>query len=275
MTTFDGTLNYSGQVAVVTGGTQGLGETTARLLAERDAAGLVIVGRNTERGRAVAADLTDSGCHTVFVEADLADAAACEEVIETTEREFGVMHGLANVAAITDRGTVWDTTVDQWDRMMAINLRAPFLLLQGAADLMERTATTGSIVTVGSVAGHGGPPTLLPYSVSKGALQAMTRNAAYSLARHGIRVNLLQLGWMSTPAEHKVQIEQEGQPEDWLEAAAATQPFGRLIDPAEAARAIAYLLSSDSGLMTGAVIDFDQSILGAGPQAVPPPDVIR
>lgn len=275
MTAFDGTTSYAGQVAVITGGTQGLGETTARLLAERDAAGLVIVGRNEERGQAVADDLTDSGCHTIYVPTDLADADACQDVIERAEEEFGTIDGLVNAAAVTDRGTVWDTTVEEWDYIMAVNLRAPFLLLQGAADLMERTATAGSIVTVGSVAGHGGAPNLLPYSVSKCGLQAMTRNAAFSLARHGIRVNLLQLGWMDTPAEHQIQVGQEGQPDDWLDAAAAAQPFGRLIDPEEAARAIAYLLSTESGLMTGAIIDYDQSILGAGQQSVPGPEVTR
>lgn len=265
---------YSGRIAVVTGGTQGLGEATARLLAERGAAGLVIVGRNTERGEKVAADLSDAGCRTVFVRADLEHVADCQSVMAMAEREFGVVHGLANVAALTDRGSVWSTTPAMWDTMMAVNLRAPFLLLQGAAALMQRNGVEGSIVTVGSIAGAGGPPTLLPYAVSKGALQALTKNAAFSLAHHRIRVNLLQLGWMNTPAEHLVQTTQEGQPENWLEAAAASQPFGRLIETDEAARAIAYLLSDESGLMTGATIDFDQTVVGSG-GPVPDPEETR
>jgi NAD(P)-dependent dehydrogenase (short-subunit alcohol dehydrogenase family) len=267
--------SFDGRVAIVTGGTQGLGEATARLMAERGAAGLVIVGRNTERGEAVAADISASGCRTVFVEAELADLDRCRAVLTATEAEFGTVHALASVAAITDRGSVWNTTPEMWDRMMAVNLRAPFFLLQGAADLMQRTGVAGSIVTVGSVAGEGGAPNLLPYSVSKGALQAMTKNAAFSLARHRIRVNLLQLGWMNTPAEHSIQVEQEGKPEDWLVHAAAAQPFGRLIETDEAARAICYLASDESGLMTGATIDFDQSIIGAGQQPVPGPEVVR
>lgn len=266
---------YAGKVAVVTGGTQGLGETTARLLAARGAAGLVIVGRNAERGERVAVDISHGGCRAVFVRADLEHVVDCQSVIAVAEQEFGLVHGLANIAALTDRGSVWDTTPARWDRMMAVNLRAPFLLLQAAADLMQRSGVEGSIVNVGSVAGEGGAPNLLPYSVSKGALQALTKNAAFSLARHRIRVNLLQLGWMNTPAEHAVQTGQEGRPEDWLKQAAAAQPFGRLIETDEAARAIAYLLSDESGLMTGATLDFDQSVVGAGQQPVPGPEVMR
>lgn len=266
---------FSGRVAVITGGTQGLGEATARLLAERGAAGLVLVGRNAERGNAVANDLTTDACRTIFVAADLSDSDQCLSVMPAAEKEFGEIHGLANVAALTDRGSVWNTTPQMWDTMMATNLRAPFLLVQGAADLMERTGVAGSIVTVGSVAAEGGAPNLLPYSVSKCGLQAMTKNAAFSLARHRIRVNLLQLGWMNTPAEHTVQTQQEGQPDNWLETAAAAQPFGRLIETDEAARALCYLLSDESGLMTGATIDFDQSVIGAGQQPVPGPEVVR
>ena len=266
---------FDGRVAVVTGGTQGLGEATARLMAERGAAGLVIVGRNRDRGEAVAEDLSAEGCRTVFVAAELGEVDQCRRVIEVAEHEFGAVHALANVAASTDRGTVWDTTPALWDQLMAVNLRAPFFLLQGASDLMQRTGVAGSMVTVGSVAGEGGAPNLLPYSVSKGALQAMTRNAAYSLARHRIRVNLLQLGWMNTPAEHRIQVEQEGQPEGWLAIAAAEQPFARLIGTDEVARAICYLTSNESGLMTGATINFDQSVIGAGQQPVPGPEVVR
>jgi NAD(P)-dependent dehydrogenase (short-subunit alcohol dehydrogenase family) len=266
---------FDGKIVVVTGGTQGLGEATARLMAARGAAGVVIVGRNEGRGEAVASDLTSATCRSVFVQADLGNIDQCQTVMLVTEREFGTVHALANIAAVTDRGSVWNTTPELWDSMMALNLRAPFFLLQGAADLMQRSGVEGSIATVGSVAGDGGAPNLLPYSVSKGALQAMTKNAAFSLARHRIRVNLLQLGWMNTPTEHIIQVEQEGQPENWLEIAAAAQPFGRLIETDEAARALCYLLSDESGMLTGATIDFDQSVVGAGQQPVPGPEVTR
>lgn len=269
------TSSFEGKVCVVAGGTQGLGEATARLMAERGASALVLVGRSFAKGMALAGELTSEHCNAVFHSADLGDVDECQQVMSVVEDTFGTVHAVAHVAALTDRGSIWNTTPEMWDRMMAVNLRAPFFVLQGAADLMERTDTAGSIVLVGSVAGDGGAPRLLPYSVSKGALQALTRNAAFSLAQHQIRVNLLQLGWMNTPNEHTVQIEQEGQPADWLTAASAEQPFGRLIETDEAARAICYLASDESGLMTGATIDFDQSVVGAGNQPVPGLDVRR
>ena len=105
----------------------------------------------------------------------------------------------------------------------------------------------------------------------KGALNVLTKNVAYAVMRHRIRVNSLNIGWMDTPGEDVIQRRYHSDGEDWLEKAEAAQPFGRLLKPSEVARAIAYLASDESGMMTGALIDFDQSVIGGGPQPVPPP----
>jgi NAD(P)-dependent dehydrogenase (short-subunit alcohol dehydrogenase family) len=264
-----------GRVVVVTGGSQGLGEATARLLKARGAAGLVLVARGRERGDAVAGELDGDGCRAIFVEAELGDADACHAVIARTDAEFGVVHGVVNAAAVTDRGTAWNTTVELWDRMQDVNVRAPFLLTQGAARIMAREGVAGSMVNIGSMTGHGGQPILLPYAVSKGALHTLTKNMAFSLMRNHIRVNLLNLGWMDTPAEHVIQKRYHGASDDWLVDAERAQPFGRLIKPAEVARVICFLLSDESGMMTGAVVDFDQSVLGAGNSPKPPPELFQ
>jgi NAD(P)-dependent dehydrogenase (short-subunit alcohol dehydrogenase family) len=264
-----------GKIVVVTGGSQGLGEATARLLRERGASGLVLVGRDQQRGKAVAKDLDGGSTKTIFVAAELADADACERVIAEADSAFGVVHGVVNAAALTERGTVWDTTAAFWDRMMAVNLRAPFLLMQGASRIMVREGVAGSMVTIGSMSGHGGQPHLLPYAVSKGALRSLTRNLAFSLMRNHIRVNLLNLGWMDTPAEDEIQKRFHNAPDDWLTKAESMQPVGRLIKPTEAARVICFLLSEESGLMTGGAIDFDQSILGAGDIPKPGPELFK
>jgi NAD(P)-dependent dehydrogenase (short-subunit alcohol dehydrogenase family) len=264
------TRQLGGKVAVVTGGTQGLGEAIARLFAARGAAGLVICGRQTDKGEAVAADLAGQGCRTVFVRADLAGVDDARAVVAAAERAFGRVDALVNAAGITDRGTIFDTSPELFDRMVAVNLRAPFFLMQEAAKLMRRERVEGAMVNILSMSAHGGQPFLTPYSMSKGALATLTRNAAFSLMPWRIRVNALNIGWMNTPGEDRIMREVHGATDGWLEKAAAEQPFGRLIDPAEVARACAFLCSAESGLMTGAVIDFDQSVAGCNESAPHP-----
>lgn len=253
----------AGKVAVVTGGSQGLGEAIAREFAARGAAGLVLTGRNRERGEAVAESLTAKGCRTLFQAADLADLDAVRTIVPAAERAFGRLDVLVNAAGDTDRGTIFDTTPELYARIMAVNLTAPFFLIQDAATLMRRQKIEGSVVNIQSMSAHGGQPFLAAYSVSKGALATLTRNAAYGLLGDRIRVNGLNIGWMATPGEDAIMRLRHGAQDGWLEKAEAGRPFGRLIDPREVAKAVAYLASAESGLMTGANIDFDQTILGA------------
>jgi NAD(P)-dependent dehydrogenase (short-subunit alcohol dehydrogenase family) len=156
---------------------------------------------------------------------------------------------------------------------MAVNLRAPFFLIQGAATIMRREGIAGTIVNIQSMSALGGQPFLTPYSVSKGALATLTKNAAFSLMPWRIRVNGLNLGWMATPGEDSIMRRYHGAQDGWLEKAAAEQPFGRLIDPNEAARAIAFLASDESGMMTGVNIEYDQTAVGcweSAPHPTPP-----
>lgn len=251
-----------GKIAVVTGGTQGLGEAVARLFAERGAGGLVICGRNADRGRAVADDITRQGCRAEYVRADLALVENTRAVMAAADRAFGRVNVLVNAAGITDRGTFFDTSPELFDRMFAINTRAPFFLMQDAAQIMRRERIEGAMVNILSMSAHGGQPFITAYSGSKGALATLTKNAAFSLMPWRIRVNALNIGWMSTPGEDRIMRLNHGAEDGWLEKAAAEQPFGRLIEPREVARVCAFLVSSESGLMTGSVIDFDQSVAG-------------
>ena len=120
----------------------------------------------------------------------------------------------------------------------------------------------GGIVNIITMSSHGGQPKLTAYAASKGALATLTRNLGHALRRDRIRVNGLNIGWTDTPNEHKVQLA-EGQPENWLTAAEAAQPYGRLIKPADVAEATLFLLGPGSGVMTGSVIDYDQMVIGA------------
>jgi NAD(P)-dependent dehydrogenase (short-subunit alcohol dehydrogenase family) len=263
--------SLAGKVAVITGSTQGLGEATARLFAERGAAGIIITGRDSGRGKAVADAIGSGGCRVVFVQSELADVDSCRRLIAAAEEAFGALHVLVNAAALTERGTIWDTSPELFDRMMQVNVRAPFFLMQQAIKLMERGGEGGSIVNISSVASYGSVPALTAYAASKGAINILTKNVAYSVVRRRIRVNALCLGWMDTPGEDVIQRRYHSNGRDWLPQAEASQPFGRLLKPDEVARAIAFLASDESGMMTGALIDFDQSVIGAGPQPIAPP----
>lgn len=258
-----GAARLDGRVAVVTGGTQGLGEAVARLFAERGCSGLVICGRNEANGSRVAGDLIAEGCKTVYVKADLGKLDDCRAVIAAADKAFGRLDVLVNAAASTDRGTITDTTPEVYEHIMALNLRAPFFMMQDAIKIMQREGRGGSIVNVLSMSAHGGQPFLTPYSVSKGALLTLTKNVAYALMREKIRVNGLGVGWMDTPGEDATVRRYHGKTDGWLQEAEAGQPWGRLVKPDEVARACAYLASDESGLMSGAILDFAQMVLGA------------
>jgi NAD(P)-dependent dehydrogenase (short-subunit alcohol dehydrogenase family) len=262
---------FDGKIAIITGSTQGLGEATARLFAERGAAGIVVTGRDRARGEAVAASLGTASCRAVFIRADMADVDDCRALMAGADAAFGTVHVLVNAAGATTRGSILNTTPGVYDQVMAVNVRAPFFLLQEAAKIMVRDGVAGSVVNIGSVSAYGGMPFLSPYSISKGALAVLTKNAAYALMRHRIRVNALNIGWMDTPGEDTIQRTVHGSDENWLEAVEARQPFGRLLKAREVAKAIAFLASDESGMMTGAAVEFDQSVQGAGPQPIPPP----
>lgn len=254
--------NLEGRVAVVTGGTQGLGQAIAELLVARGVAGLVITGRKAARGEAMARRLQAEGADAVFVPAELERLDQVRQIIAETDRVFGRVDILVNAAAITDRGDILTTTPELFDRMFAINVRAPFFLMQDAVRIMLRERIEGAIVNILSMSAHGGQSFLTPYAASKTALLGLTRNIAFSLLPHRIRVNGLAIGWMNTPGEHEIQKKYHNAPDDWLERVAAERPFGRLLEPAEVARAVAFLVSPESGMMTGSIVDFDQTVQG-------------
>jgi NAD(P)-dependent dehydrogenase (short-subunit alcohol dehydrogenase family) len=251
----------AGKIVIVTGGTQGVGEGIARYLADLGAAGVVICGRNQEHGRTVAAALEGSGCQSLYVPADLEHEADCRRIVQQCDKRFGRVDGLVNAAAITDRGTLDDTSVELWDRMFAINTRAPFILMQETAHIMKREGQGGSIVNILSMSSYGGQPFITAYCASKGALATLTKNAAHALRFDHIRVNGLNIGWTATPNEDIVQ-KAMGKPNNWLEQADAAKPFKRILRPHDVAGITAYLLSDEAEMMTGALVDFDQYVHG-------------
>ncbi len=253
---------FAGKVYVVTGGTQGIGRAVATALAEAGAGGIVVCGRNRYNGAAVEASLAEAGAEAHYVHADLAVPDDCRAVTAACDTRFGRLDGLVNVAGDNQAGGIDDATIELWDHMFAVNVRAPFIMIQDAIAIMRREGIQGSIVNIVSMVSHGGNRVFGIYSVTKGALATLTKNVAQAVRHERIRVNGLNPGWADTPGEHAAQIA-TGQPEDWLEKAEAAQPFGQLIKPDKIARMCVFLLGPDSGIMTGSLIDYDQNIIGA------------
>ena len=253
----------AGRVSVVTGATSGIGRGIAEHFARLGSA-VLVHGIDRAGGTETVARVKAAGQDAEYFEGDLISEDVCREVIRFAVARFGGVDVLVNNAADTSRGDLEHAPVALWDHIMTVNLRAPFILLQEAIAPM-RARGGGSIVNIGSVNAYVGEPKLGPYSVSKGGLMTLTRNAASLLSRDRIRVNQLNVGWTLTEGERRVKREQEGRGEDWIAAATATRPFGRLLAPLDVAYAAAYFASDDSACVTGSILDLEQSPPGTLP----------
>ena len=270
MTEFSGN-RMDGKVCVVTGATQGLGAAIARRLAAAGAKGIVITGRNIERGTHVAREIAEAhGIWAHFLQADFARVEDCRMVIAETDRLFSGIDVLVNAGASTARGTIVDTSPETFDALFNTNVRGPYFLMQEAIRLMIAKGIEGAICNIGSISALAGQPFINAYCASKGALTTLTANTAFSVMANRIRVNQLNVGWMAS--DHEREIQADGGDPDWEAKAAAALPFGRLVDPSEAARAVNFLVSDDAGLMTGAIVNFDQSVWGAVAEGMPVPN---
>ena len=253
--------HLTGKVIIVTGSTQGLGEFIAHRIARLGAAGIVVCGRNETNGKNVVNALEKAGTKAIFVQADLENEEDCRNIVKRCDESFGRVDGLVNAAGLSSRGTLDSTSVELWNRLFNINARAPFILMQEAVRIMKREGIKGSLVNIITMGAYGGPPQLMAYCSSKAALSVLTKNVAQTLHPTGIRANGLNIGWMETPGEHAVQ-KATGQPDNWLEQANAARPFGRILHPKDIAPMVTYLLSDQSQMMTGSIIDLDQTIHG-------------
>jgi len=258
----DLSVQFKDKVIIVTGSTQGSGAETAKLFAARGAKAITICGRQENKGIQIKKEIEKLGTKCLYVKADLSKVEDCKKIVELTDQEFGTVHSLVNVAGYTERGTILSATLENYENNFNVNARAPFLLMQEVIKIMIRDKNKGTIANLLSMAMYSGMPFIMAYSGSKAALAIMTKNIANALTGHQIRVNALNIGWTDTPAEHDIQKRVHKKGEDWLEKEESKVPFNRLTKPIDVAKGLAFMCSDESGLMTGSVIDFDQTVNG-------------
>ena len=253
---------FKDKIIIVTGSTQGSGAETAKLLAGRGAKGIAICGRNEQKGNKIKDEIKKIGSECIYIKAYLENLSDCKRIVAETDKKFKTVDSFINVAAFTERGTILSTTEENYDKNFNINVKAPLFMMQDVIKIMIRDKKKGTIAHVLSMAAYSGMPFLTAYSSSKAALAIMIKNVANSVSGHQIRINGVNLGWTDTPAETVIQKKFHNADDDWLKKKEAEVPFKRLNKPLDVARILAFLCSDESGIMTGSIVDFDQTVAG-------------
>lgn len=246
-------IDLSKKVALVTGGTSGIGAETARVLA-RAGARVMITGRRKDAAIAVVKDITDAGGKAGFVLGDVAKADFAPKAVAETVAHFGSLNILANVAGTISRGDATQTSDDDWKTTMSVNVDGTFFMSRASISAM-RLAGGGSIINLGSTVGLKGCPGLAAYCASKGAVVNLTRAMALDHAAEGIRINSVNPGAIDTPM--LVSGYKEKGADEVREANRQDIPQGWLPNPAEVANSIAFLASDLSAHITGTALSVD------------------
>ena len=244
--------------ALITGGAQGLGAAIAKRFLADGFGRILLVDRNAQR---LAETQKLLGKSVDIIAGDLRDEGLAAQAVQKLAKAAGRVDVLVNAAGNTERCGLTDTDAEAFDRLFHVNVRAPLLMMQQAAPHMVKQGS-GTIINVASMLAYGGPPNLATYSASKAALVTLTRSAANTWKRQGVRSYVINLGWALTEGEHALQTGFHKMPEDWAERIGRRMPSGRLIVPEDVAALAAYLVSPPAAMMNGAVIDFEQMPVG-------------
>jgi len=228
----------------------------ARLFA-REGACVVIHGIEEEAGRQIVADLVRLHGRAYWAGGLLDDPESPAKIIDQVISQCGRIDGLVNNAANVSRGSLDSTDYRAFDRMIAINLRAPFLLIQAALPYFRRQGG-GRVLNIGSINSYCGERNLFAYSISKAGLVTLTRNLADAHGAEGVRVNLFNVGWTLTPNEYELK-KREGLSADWPQKLPITLiPTGRLLSPEDIAWPAVYFMSDEAAMINGAILDVEQ-----------------
>jgi NAD(P)-dependent dehydrogenase (short-subunit alcohol dehydrogenase family) len=247
-------VQLTGKVALITGGASGIGRATARLFAQEGAA-VMIADMNKEAGQEAADEIKQAGGQAFFEPADVTQAADCRRAVERTIHDFGRIDVLFNNAGIIRRATVLDLQEEDWDRVMAVNVKSIYLLSREVIPHMQK-AGGGSIINTASGWGLTGGAKAAVYCASKGAVVLLTKAMAVDHGPQNIRVNCICPGDTDT-SMLRTEAQQLGEPSDRFMAEAAKRPLGRVGSPEEIAQAVLYLASDASSFVTGTALVVD------------------
>ncbi len=242
------------KVSIITGGASGIGRATAILFAQEGAA-VSIVDINTELGQFTVAQIESTGGKAIFIPCDVTNAEDCRAAVEKTVVTFGGLHILFNNAGIIRRANVLDTTEEEWDKVMAVNVKSIFLMSKFSVPYIEK-AGGGSIINTSSGWGLKGGINAVSYCASKGAVTNMTRAMAIDHGKQNIRVNAICPGDTDTPMLRD-EARQLGQPEENFMTEAADRPLRRYAQPIEIAHSALYLASDAASYITGSALVID------------------
>ena len=247
-----GVLN--GKVALITGAASGIGRATALLFA-REGAAVAVVDVNEAKGKAVAKKIVDEGGQAIFVHCDVTSAAECQSAVQQTIKQLSKLDILFNNAGIIRRASVVDTSEEEWDQVMAVNVKSVFLLSKYAIPIMIE-AGGGAIINTASGWGLIGGRDAASYCASKGAVVLLTKAMALDHGAQNIRVNCICPGDTDTPMLRN-EAQQLGKPEEEFLAESAQRPLQRIGRPEEVAQAALYLASDASSFVTGIALVVD------------------
>ncbi|MDX6563889.1 MAG: hypothetical protein QOD65_3703 [Gaiellales bacterium] len=241
----------AGKVALISGAARGQGEAEARLFA-REGASVVLGDIRAELGEQVAAEINGAGGQAVFAQLDVSSEPDWASAVGLAESTYGRLDILVNNAAIIGLEGIMDTSIELWNRVLAVNQTGTFLGMRAAIPAMRR-AGGGSIVNISSVLATMGSGNSASYTATKGAVSALTRTVSVELATEGIRVNAVHPGGVETP----MAVECLGDDAEARRALIATHPMGRIGEPEEIATGVLFLASDEASFVTGASLVID------------------
>ena len=247
-------MRLADRVALITGGTSGIGRATAALFAQ-EGARVGLTGRNEARGREVVHQIETAGGKALFIRSEVGRAADCRRAVEETIRTFGRLDILFNNAGIFVPHTVPDCTEEEWDETIDTSLKGTFLMSKFALPAMIAQGR-GVIINNSSGWGLVGGDAAAAYCAAKGGVVLLTKAMAIDHGRQGIRVNCICPGDVETPMLPE-DARRRGMTWEAYLAGAANRPLGRIGQPEEIARAALFLASDDASFMTGAALVVD------------------